>query len=99
MKKNQLRHGLLILGLSALTFCYLQAPTQKISMAVVALVMALWWIFEVLPLGITALLPLPTYPLFGITSTKAIAPTYMSSTLLVFIGGFFVAWLNSAKMP
>lgn len=60
-------------------------------MGAVAITMALFWIFEVMPLGITALLPLVCYPFLGILSTKKIAPIYMSSTLMLFIGGFFVA--------
>ena len=60
-------------------------------MATVALTMASWWIFEVAPLGITALLPLVTFPLLGIMSTKKVAPVYMNSTLFLFLGGFFVA--------
>jgi sodium-dependent dicarboxylate transporter 2/3/5 len=60
-------------------------------MAVVALVMASWWIFEVLPLGITGLVPVVAYPFLDIMSAKKIAPIYMSSILLLFVGGFFVA--------
>ena len=53
--------------------------------------MALWWIFEVLPLGVTALIPVITFPFMNIMSAKKVAPIYMSSILMVFIGGFLVA--------
>lgn len=65
--------------------------TKVFAMGAIAAVMAFWWIFEVLPLGITALLPIVAYPLMGIMSSKETAPIYMSSILLLFVGGFFVA--------
>ncbi|MCO4795450.1 MAG: SLC13/DASS family transporter [Bacteriovoracaceae bacterium] len=79
------------LGLGALLTCFFLGVDKKSAMGAVAVVVALWWIFEVLPLSITALLPLVAYPLLGIMSTKAIAPIYMSSVLMLFVGGFLVA--------
>ena len=79
------------IGVGALIITLILGLDKIQSMSVVALVMALWWIFEVLPLGITALIPMVAYPLFGIASSKEIAPIYMSSVLMLFIGGFFVA--------
>jgi sodium-dependent dicarboxylate transporter 2/3/5 len=79
------------LGLGALLTSFFLGVDKMTAMGVVAAVVALWWIFEVLPLAITALLPLVTYPLLGIMSTKAIAPIYMSSVLMLFVGGFLVA--------
>lgn len=93
--KTSSRLIVLVLGLIALAFSYFvfaSDPEQvKWSMATVALTMALWWIFEVVPLAITALLPLISFPMLGILSTKKIAPVYLSSTLFLFVGGFFVA--------
>ena len=84
----------LITGLIAFFYFLLfwDAPTKHISyMSAIAALMAIWWTTEALPLAITALLPLVLYPLFGILSTKQIAPTYMSSILFLFIGGFLIA--------
>lgn len=93
--KNASRPIALSLGILAIFLSYFFfSPNEdylKWSMACVALTMATWWIFEVAPLGITALLPLVCYPLLGILSTKQVAPVYMSSTLFLFVGGFFVA--------
>lgn len=93
--KNSSRSIVLILGVLAIIYCYFTFAANpnetKWSMAVITMTMAFWWIFEVAPLGITALLPLITFPLLGILSTKEIAPVYMSSTLFLFIGGFFIA--------
>lgn len=60
-------------------------------MAGVAVLMAVWWITEALPLAATALLPLPLFPLLGIMSGRAVAPVYMNSTIFLFIGGFLIA--------
>ncbi len=93
-KSLLLKKSLLAIGLISLIgmFFYQQSHDEPIAaMACVGGVVAIWWIFEVLPLGITALLPLAAYPLLGIAATKEIAPIYMSSVLLLFIGGFMVA--------
>jgi len=94
-KKDKIQKLFLLLGLIALftslIMVKLQSMDTVMSMSVVAIIIAVWWIFEVLPLAITALMPLVTYPLLGISSTKEIAPIYMSSVLLLFLGGFLVA--------
>lgn len=92
--KSNLRIIFLVLGISSLLYALFTFQGEEMikwSMASVAFTMATWWIFEVAPLGVTALLPLIAYPLLGIMSTKKIAPIYMSSTLFLFVGGFFVA--------
>ncbi len=53
---------------------------------------ALWWILEAIPLPVTALLPVVLFPVFGIMSTKAVAPLYMNHVMFLFIGGFMVAF-------
>ena len=61
------------------------------NMSAIAVLMVTWWISEALPLAATALLPLVLFPLFGITSGKEIATSYMNSTIFLFIGGFILA--------
>lgn len=56
-----------------------------------ALWMVLWWIFEILPLGITALIPLVIFPLTGVLSVKKVAPFYSNSVIYLFLGGFIIA--------
>ena len=93
-KPFRIRNIIRAMGFLALVTSYFihgEPEGAKWAMAVVAGTMAAWWIFEVAPLGITALLPLVAYPFLGITSTKNVAPYYMNSTLFIFIGGFFVA--------
>lgn len=60
-------------------------------MAAIALLMATWWITEAIPLFATALVPIVLYPLFGLLSTREIAPVYLNSTIFLFLGGFMIA--------
>ena len=50
-------------------------------MAAVAILMAVWWITDAIPLFATALLPMLLYPLLGILKGKATAPIYINSTI------------------
>jgi sodium-dependent dicarboxylate transporter 2/3/5 len=60
-------------------------------MAAVAVLMAVWWITDAIPLFATSLLPLVLYPALGIASGRATAPVYVNSTIFLFIGGFMIA--------
>jgi len=60
-------------------------------MAGVGLWMAVWWITEVVPLAVTALLPVVLFPLTGLMSGKQVAPVYFNHVILLFLGGFLVA--------
>lgn len=60
-------------------------------MAAVAILMAVWWITDAIPLFATALLPMLLYPLLGILKGKAVAPIYINSTIFLFMGGFMIA--------
>ncbi len=57
----------------------------------VAWVMASWWVSEALPLGLTALVPAATFPLFGVVSASEVAKGYSSPIILLLLGGFMLA--------
>ncbi|RMG29157.1 MAG: SLC13/DASS family transporter [Gammaproteobacteria bacterium] len=57
----------------------------------VAAWMALWWLTEAVPLAVTALLPVLTFPLAGIAGPRETAASYMSSIQFLFLGGFLLA--------
>ncbi|MCB0588450.1 MAG: SLC13/DASS family transporter [Phaeodactylibacter sp.] len=57
----------------------------------VALLMALWWIAEVVPLAVTSLLPVVLFPALGIMDGKAVSITYFNHVIFLFLGGFLVA--------
>ncbi len=60
-------------------------------LAAVALLMAIWWVTDAIPLFATALIPLVLYPLLGIMSGNDTAPIYFNSTIVLFLGGFMIA--------
>ena len=53
--------------------------------------MVLWWVFEILPLGVTALIPMVFLPLMGLSSIREVAPQYSTSIIYLFLGGFIIA--------
>lgn len=65
-------------------------PAVKATLAV-AVLMAVLWITEAIPLAATALLPIALFPLLGIMKGKAVAPLYLNNILFLFIGGFMIA--------
>jgi sodium-dependent dicarboxylate transporter 2/3/5 len=53
--------------------------------------MGTWWIFEAIPLGATALLPLAVLPLAGVMPVKLVAKPYMHPFILLLMAGFIAA--------
>jgi len=60
-------------------------------MAAIALLMAIWWISDAIPLAATSLVPLVLFPLLGILTGKEVAPIYTNSIIFLFLGGFLIA--------
>ncbi len=59
--------------------------------AAVALLMAIWWISEAVPLAATSLLPVILFPALGILKGKVVAPIYFNHIIFLLLGGFLVA--------
>jgi solute carrier family 13 (sodium-dependent dicarboxylate transporter), member 2/3/5 len=57
----------------------------------IAILMAVWWITEVVPLAVTSLLPVALFPLFGIMDGKEVSAAYFNDVIFLFMGGFMVA--------
>ena len=54
-------------------------------MAAIAVLMAVLWITEAIPLSVTSLIPLIFYPLTGILSADEIAASYINSIIFLFL--------------
>ncbi len=65
-------------------------PETTATLAV-AIWMAIWWISEVVPLAVTALLPVALFPMLGIMNGQMVSGTYFNHVIFLFIGGFIVA--------
>ncbi len=59
--------------------------------AAIAAWMAVWWLSEALPVYVTALLPLATFPVLGVNDIKETAVAYGHELIYLFLGGFIVA--------
>ena len=59
--------------------------------AAIAFLMALWWVTEALPIGVTSLLPILLFPVLGVLDGKAISNAYINYIIFLFIGGFIIA--------
>jgi len=57
----------------------------------VALLMATWWILEVIPIAVTALLPVVLFPVMNITAIKPTLAPYAHPLIFLFMGGFIIA--------
>lgn len=59
--------------------------------AAVALLMASWWITEVIPISATAMIPLVLFPVLGIAPISLTAVPYANPMIFLFMGGFIIA--------
>nr|AKN21486.1 slc13a-7 [Schmidtea mediterranea] len=64
---------------------------KPMQCAYVVLVVAIFWITEVLNLPVTSLIPIVLFPTFGILTPKMIAACYMKDVSIMLIGGLIVA--------
>ena len=59
--------------------------------AAVAVLMAIWWLSDAIPMGATALLPLILFPVLGIGEIKNYSGSYTHPNIFLFMGGFMIA--------
>ncbi|MBN1164699.1 MAG: DASS family sodium-coupled anion symporter [Candidatus Krumholzibacteriota bacterium] len=61
------------------------------KVAAVALLMAVWWISEAIPLAATALLPVVLFPALGVMNAADSTAPYANHLIFLFLGGFLIA--------
>jgi solute carrier family 13 (sodium-dependent dicarboxylate transporter), member 2/3/5 len=59
--------------------------------AAIAVLIAVWWATEALPLAATALVPLVLFPLLGIFDVQQTAAPFANPLIFLFLGGFLIA--------
>ena len=76
-----------------LTFSNTQTSITSEAWAVLSimLLMIVWWLFEVIPIYVTALLPLILLPLLTNQNFQEVAAPYASPSIFLFLGGFMLA--------
>ncbi|MCF6359026.1 MAG: DASS family sodium-coupled anion symporter, partial [Draconibacterium sp.] len=82
-----------LISLAIILFADLDPENRKVTYTfAIALLMAIWWITEAIPLAVTALLPVALFPLFGVVDGKTISAMYFNHLIFLFIGGFLMAF-------
>ena len=79
-----------LLFLSILLFEPIEEPNMNRVIAVASW-MIIWWILEVFPIYITALLPMVFFPALGILPSAETFAPYGSPIVFLFFGGFILA--------
>ncbi|MEN8206971.1 MAG: SLC13 family permease [Pseudomonadota bacterium] len=64
---------------------------EGMHVAAVAVLMAVWWITEAIPIPATALVPIAFYPLLGVMSGSEVTRAYANHLIYLFLGGFLIA--------
>ena len=73
-------------------FCDVNGLSQAASLtAAISTLTAIWWVFEPVPIPVTSLIPLATFPLFGILSHEQVAGSYGHKLILLLMGGFIMS--------
>jgi sodium-dependent dicarboxylate transporter 2/3/5 len=65
-------------------------PVQAWRVVAVGLLMAFWWVTEVLPVAATALLPVVLFPLLGVATLSAATAPYADRIVFLFLGGLLL---------
>ena len=64
---------------------------QEAACGYCIILMAIYWVTEVVHLAVTSFLPLILFPLFGIMAAGDVSKAYFSDTLWLFVGGLTIA--------
>lgn len=86
----------LVIGPLALAWTLASAPPDGLTpeawrTAGIAMMMAVWWVTEAVPLPATALLPLALLPALGVSAMAGAARPYANPVIFLFMGGFMLA--------
>ena len=60
-------------------------PPQALHTAAVAVLMAIWWISEALPVPVTALLPILLFPVLGVVDGAKVTHSYAHHLIYLFL--------------
>lgn len=64
---------------------------EALRVGAVAVLMAVWWISEAIPIPATALIPIALFPPLGIVAANVVTLSYANHLIFLFMGGFLIA--------
>ncbi|WP_108868264.1 SLC13 family permease [Aquimarina aquimarini] len=92
---NRKKIGLLLGILIFIIFLILPVPQglsrESMISAGTALLMAVWWMTEAIPVFATSFVPLVLFPLFGVLKSKEVALSYGHNYVLMLLAGIIIA--------
>ena len=96
MKKIKLNRIGFAVGAASAFFIVLIPGTEGMeetawNTAAVAILMAIFWVTEAMPIYITALLPIVLFPVLGISSISESTEPFGHPLIFLFMGGFIIA--------
>ncbi|MCB0696348.1 MAG: DASS family sodium-coupled anion symporter [Chitinophagaceae bacterium] len=95
MNKSKARIAALLAGILIFLFILLSdtfmLDNKATKVMAVAALMITWWVTQVLPMPVVALLPLLLFPLLGIAGIDEVATSYANPIIFLFMGGFMIA--------
>lgn len=81
-----------LISILLIIFADLAPENPKITYTLaIAILMAIWWITEAVPLAVTALLPVVLFPVFGVLDGQTVSSMYFNHLIFLFLGGFVMA--------
>lgn len=87
-----LRRKIIFLGIGPLAFLLLSKlnflPQAQMQVLGILVWMLSWWMSNLIPLGVTALLPLILFPLLNLMEAKTVGALYGHPIIFLFLGGF-----------
>lgn len=86
----------LLLGLGLFLLIMLLPAPEGLTeharhVAAVAVLMAVWWVTEAIPIPVTALLPVVLFPVLGVVDGSQVTKAYANHLIFLFLGGFLIA--------
>lgn len=93
--KENINYKKLLLGIllffGVVLFADFGGNSEMVYTLGITVLIAFWWLSEALPLGITSLLPIVLFPVFGVLDGKQVSAAYVNYIIFLFIGGFIMA--------
>ena len=90
-KKYGFWFGLLIFLILSFSNTQTSINSEAWTVLSILLLMIVWWFFEVIPIYVTALLPLILLPLLTNQNFQDVAAPYANPSIFLFLGGFMLA--------